>query len=51
LKQFDYVVANPPFSQKNWKTGFDADNDLYGRFMAMACRRRRTATTPSCSTS
>jgi type I restriction enzyme M protein len=32
LKQFDYVVANPPFSQKNWKTGFDAGNDLYGRF-------------------
>lgn len=32
LKQFDYVVANPPFSQKNWKTGFEAENDLYGRF-------------------
>jgi len=32
LKQFDYVVANPPFSQKNWKTGFSAENDPYERF-------------------
>lgn len=32
LKQFDYVVANPPFSQKNWKTGFDPANDPYERF-------------------
>ena len=32
LKQFDFVVANPPFSQKNWKTGFDPENDLFGRF-------------------
>jgi type I restriction enzyme M protein len=27
-----FVVANPPFSSKNWATGFDPQNDLYGRF-------------------
>ena len=32
LKQFDFVVANPPFSDKAWSTGFDAENDEFGRF-------------------
>ena len=32
LKAFDYVVANPPFSQKNWTSGLDPGNDLYERF-------------------
>lgn len=32
LKQFDYVVANPPFSDKSWSTGIDAQNDVYQRF-------------------
>ena len=32
LKTFDFVVANPPFSNKNWTSGLDAANDLYGRF-------------------
>ncbi len=32
LKAFDYVVANPPFSYKAWRSGFDPENDLYGRF-------------------
>lgn len=32
LKQFDFVVANPPFSMKAWSNGFDPYNDLYGRF-------------------
>ncbi len=32
LQQFDYIVANPPFSLKNWTTGFSADNDKFGRF-------------------
>ena len=32
LKSFDYVVANPPFSDKKWSTGLDASNDNYGRF-------------------
>jgi type I restriction enzyme M protein len=31
LKTFDFVVANPPFSDKRWSTGLNFDND-YGRF-------------------
>ncbi len=30
--QFDYVVANPPFSDKSWSTGLDPENDPYNRF-------------------
>jgi type I restriction enzyme M protein len=32
LKTFDFVVANPPFSNKNWTSGLDAANDVFGRF-------------------
>jgi type I restriction enzyme M protein len=32
LKTFDFVVANPPFSSKNWSNGFDPLHDLYHRF-------------------
>jgi len=32
LKTFDFVVANPPFSSKNWMNGFNPANDLYERF-------------------
>lgn len=32
LKTFDFVVANPPFSDKRWGTGLDPANDPYGRF-------------------
>ena len=32
LKTFDYVVANPPFSDKRWSTGFTPAADPYGRF-------------------
>jgi type I restriction enzyme M protein len=32
LKTFDYVVANPPFSDKRWSTGVDPANDFYDRF-------------------
>jgi type I restriction enzyme M protein len=32
LKMFDYVVANPPFSDKRWSTGLDTDNDPHNRF-------------------
>ena len=32
LKTFDYVVANPPFSDKRWSTGIDPLHDPYGRF-------------------
>ncbi|MCC4766358.1 type I restriction-modification system subunit M [Methanosarcina sp. DH1] len=32
LKTFDYVVANPPFSDKRWSTGLDPMKDPYERF-------------------
>src|SRR5690606_26024604 len=32
LKRFDYVVANPPFSSKNWSNGVNVDSDEFGRF-------------------
>lgn len=32
LKTFDFAVANPPFSTKAWRTGFNPDNDDYRRF-------------------
>ena len=32
LKTFDYVVANPPFSDKRWSTGLTPDADPYQRF-------------------
>ncbi len=35
LKLFDFIVANPPFSSKNWSNGLDvssSDSDKYGRF-------------------
>ena len=32
LKTFDYVVANPPFSDKRWSTGIDPQHDPHGRF-------------------
>jgi len=32
LKTFDYVVANPPFSDKRWSTGITPLNDPYERF-------------------
>lgn len=34
LKVFDYVVANPPFSDKRWSTGIDPLNDPWQRFEA-----------------
>jgi len=32
LKTYDYAIANPPFSNKNWSNGLDAENDIYKRF-------------------
>ena len=32
LKTFDFAVANPPFSDKAWSTGFSPANDEYRRF-------------------
>lgn len=32
LAAFDFCVANPHFSVKNWRDGFDPKHDLYNRF-------------------
>jgi type I restriction enzyme M protein len=32
LQVFDYVVANPPFSDKKWSTGLDPAHDRFQRF-------------------
>ena len=32
LRTYDYVVANPPFSDKTWSTGLNPEDDLYQRF-------------------
>lgn len=32
LQTFDFAVANPPFSTKAWSTGFNPENDDFGRF-------------------
>jgi len=32
LKTFDYVVANPPFSLRDWASGFHPQEDVYQRF-------------------
>ena len=32
LKSFDFVVANPPFSDKAWSNGVDAAHDTFKRF-------------------
>lgn len=32
LKRFDFVVANPPFSVKNWTNGIDPTEDVFERF-------------------
>ncbi|MEA4857662.1 MAG: type I restriction-modification system subunit M [Solidesulfovibrio sp.] len=32
LKTFDFVVANPPFSDKRWSTGLDPVHDPFARF-------------------
>jgi|APTNR8051073442_1049403.scaffolds.fasta_scaffold03016_9 type I restriction enzyme M protein len=32
LKTFDFIVANPPFSSKNWSNGFNPGEDIFGRF-------------------
>lgn len=57
LKRHDFVVANPPFSFKSWRSGVDfggeaawisvAKRALSGASL-MECRPQKTATTPSC---
>lgn len=33
LKTFDFAVANPPFSNKNWTNGLNPQADEFGRFV------------------
>jgi|Laugresbdmm110sd_1035091.scaffolds.fasta_scaffold00843_9 type I restriction enzyme M protein len=33
LETFDFCVANPPFSLKNWSDGFTPSSDVYERFL------------------
>lgn len=33
LKTFDFAVANPPFSNKNWTSGLNPKSDIYKRFI------------------
>jgi len=32
LRTYDYVVANPPFSDKAWSNGINPERDTHGRF-------------------
>ena len=32
LRTYDYVVANPPFSDKTWSTGLTTEKDKFQRF-------------------
>lgn len=32
LRRFDFIVMNPPFSDKSWSDGVFVDNDTYQRF-------------------
>ena len=51
LRTYDYVVANPPFSDKTWSTGLTPANGPASSASPGACRRRSRATTPTCCTS
>ena len=63
LKTFDYVVANPPFSDKRWSTGMhpneggapSPDGKVsakdYGRFTGYGIPPAKQGTTPTCSIS
>tara|TARA_R110001583_G_scaffold73138_3_gene203976 strand:- start:3686 stop:6106 length:2421 start_codon:yes stop_codon:yes gene_type:complete len=33
LKTFDFAVANPPFSNKNWTSGLNPNDDEFSRFV------------------
>jgi type I restriction enzyme M protein len=50
LRTFDYVVANPPFSDKAWTQRLRPPPRPLRRF-AWGVPPPRTATTPSCCTS
>jgi len=51
LRTYDYVVANPPFSDKTWTTGLTPSKDRFHRFAWGEPRPPSRATTPTCCTS
>ena len=51
LKTFDYVVANPPFSDKRWSTGLDPAERPVRALPAFGVPPPSRATTPTCCTS
>ena len=46
LDTFDYLVANPPFSVKTWKNGFDKDDLWPFRGLRLATRQERRLRLP-----
>jgi type I restriction enzyme M protein len=50
LRTYDYVVANPPFSDKTWSTGLTPSLTPTSASPG-ASRRPSRATTPTCCTS
>ena len=54
LRTYDFVVANPPFSDKSWSTGLtlgdSGSGDVYQRF-TWGVPPANKATTPICFTS
>jgi type I restriction enzyme M protein len=51
LKTFDYVVANPPFSDKRWSTGLARPTIPTNASSPSACRPPGREITPTCYTS
>ena len=51
LRTYDYVVANPPFSDKTWTHWAHSVEATPSSASPGASRRPSRATTPTCSTS
>ena len=51
LRTYDYVVANPPFSDKTWSTGLRPSQRPLISALPGACRPRSRAITPTSCTS
>ena len=51
LRTYDYVVANPPFSDKTWSTPASRPPTTAFSALPGACRPPSRATTPICCTS
>ncbi len=47
LRTFDYVVSNPPFSDKRWSTGLDPKKDPFERFHMDPLRNEQQMNDPN----